>query len=391
MNPRFNIKTYGRIPELDGLRGLAISLVVLCHYVVNPVWWETAAPARFIRAVFPLAWSGVDLFFVLSGFLIGGILLDQRHAENYFKTFYIRRACRILPFYYLWLALFFIVSWMFSSHLHQKWQAELFAQNCPKWSYLVFLQNFFVAKAWNFGPHWVAVAWSLTLEEQFYLLSPLVIRFMPIRRLPHVLISLILFVPLCRLYLYVYHQKIFMHVLLPCRADALLMGVLCAYLVRSERPRRWLEKNQGRLYPALIILLAGTGYLTAYANSVWTSFELVFLGYSWLALFYACLLLIVITAKNGLIVSVMRLPPLRYLGLIAYGVFLMHMTINELAHGLLLGQEPHITGLADVSVTIVALGATLGLAALSWHFFEKPIIRWGHTFSYIHKNTEPPG
>lgn len=375
---------------MDGLRGLAISLVLFCHYVYNSVPVAPGGPAGFIRAVFPLAWSGVDLFFVLSGFLIGGILLDQREAENYLKPFYIRRACRILPLYLLWLGLFFTVSWMFSAHLHQGWQAELLGPACPKWAYLLFAQGFYMVKSWNFGPHWVTPTWSLTLEEQFYLLSPLVIRFVPVRRIPHVLISLILLVPLFRLFIYIYyHGTLLMHVLLPCRADTLLMGVLCAYLVRAERPRCWLEKNQSRLYAALIILLAGAAYLTVYANNLWTSFELLFLGYSWLACLYACLLLIVITAKKGLLVSVMRLRPLRYLGIIAYGVFMMHMAINELAHGLILGKEPHITNWADGSVTIAALGTTLLLAALSWHFFEKPIIRWGHSFSYASEKSPP--
>ena len=85
----------------------------------------------------------------------------------------------------------------------------------------------------------------------------------------------------------------------------------------------------------------------------------------------------------------MRLRPLRYLGIIAYGVFMMHMAINELAHGLILGKEPHITNWADGSVTIAALGTTLLLAALSWHFFEKPIIRWGHSFSYAGEKSPP--
>jgi peptidoglycan/LPS O-acetylase OafA/YrhL len=91
-----------RIPELDGLRGFAILQVISVHYFYNP---DANLPAglHFLQRLFALGWTGVDLFFVLSGFLIGGILLDARDSPNYFKTFYIRRFFRIAPLYYFWL------------------------------------------------------------------------------------------------------------------------------------------------------------------------------------------------------------------------------------------------------------------------------------------------
>ncbi len=98
-----------RVPELDGLRGLAILLVLICHYVGN----ATHAPLGFVLdhvfTVMSVGWSGVDLFFVLSGFLIGGILLESRDSPRFFQTFYIRRIHRILPIYYLWILLYIAV------------------------------------------------------------------------------------------------------------------------------------------------------------------------------------------------------------------------------------------------------------------------------------------
>jgi peptidoglycan/LPS O-acetylase OafA/YrhL len=384
-----NGPTSSRIPALDGLRGLAISLVLLSHYT----WFKSGHNwlAHIIQTVFPLSWTGVDLFFVLSGFLIGGILMDCRNTENYFRTFYIRRICRIFPLYFLWLVLFAVLPWLLSACCFQGWYNWLFAKDfskVPMWSYTVFLQNIFCSRIFLHTSYWMIVTWSLAVEEQFYLLVPAVIWFVPVRKLPYVLALLILFAPVFRLFLYMYHPDIFTLVLLPCRMDTLLIGVLCAYWIRHERSRLWLEKRQGRLYPVLGVLLAGAGYLTANANSPY-SFEMVFWGYSWLALLYACLLLIVVTEKKGIIISFMRLPLLRNLGIIAYGVFLMHLAINILMHGLILGREVYITNLLDVSVTLVALFATLLLATLSWHFFEKSIIKWGHSFSYSDKNIQP--
>jgi peptidoglycan/LPS O-acetylase OafA/YrhL len=385
VNSSPNTQVASRIPELDGLRGLAILMVVFYHY-----GFCSGLPVLGGK-VFSLTWSGVDLFFVLSGFLIGGILLDQRQTENYFKAFYIRRVCRIIPLYYLWLALFFLLPWLLPTLHHQKWFAAIFIQDIPRWCYTFFLQNIYSARTEALTSHWLEVTWSLAVEEQFYLLLPLVIWLVPVKRLPPVLVTVILCAPLFRLYLYVYdiHASAATYQLLPCRADALLMGVGCAYGVRQERLRHCLRNNQGRLRVVLAVLLAGVGYLTIYGNKG-NGFDLVFWGYSWLALFYACLLLVVITSKQGMIVSVMRLPPLRYLGAIAYGVYMMHMAIISLMHGLILGNESHITNLADGSVTVAALVATLFFAALSWHFFEKPIIRWGHSFSYTHPNPQPP-
>jgi peptidoglycan/LPS O-acetylase OafA/YrhL len=98
-----------RIPELDGLRGLAILLVIVCHYVASAEGGITNFwLGHFLRAL-SVGWSGVDLFFVLSGFLIGGILIDSRTSPRYFRTFYLRRVYRILPIYYSWIFLYTIV------------------------------------------------------------------------------------------------------------------------------------------------------------------------------------------------------------------------------------------------------------------------------------------
>src|SRR6266403_3265722 len=97
----------GRVPELDGIRGIAIGMVLIAHFFL--VVSRPGSPLAYALVPLRLDWSGVDLFFVLSGFLIGGILLDARESPKYFQVFYMRRVHRILSIYYLWVSLFVVL------------------------------------------------------------------------------------------------------------------------------------------------------------------------------------------------------------------------------------------------------------------------------------------
>src|SRR5665213_604282 len=163
-----------RIPELDGLRGMAILLVMVGHYFSVP---GVGAVSLLNGYWFRLGWTGVDLFFVLSGFLIGGILLDARGSSNYFKTFYARRFFRIIPLYYAWILLYVVlapvVRMFFSDRIGpvQRVDGSILA-------HLFFLQNFheFLKSGASFW--WFSSTWSLAVEEQFYLVAPLLVRYL---------------------------------------------------------------------------------------------------------------------------------------------------------------------------------------------------------------------
>ncbi|MEQ1474701.1 MAG: acyltransferase, partial [Candidatus Acidiferrum sp.] len=191
-----------RIAELDGLRGLAILLVILCHYVGNPDHSPLGfLPHRFLLA-FTAGWSGVDLFFVLSGFLIGGILLEARDSPNYFRTFYTRRVFRILPIYYLWTMLFafvVIVGVTFFAGRLATSRHELLRVPVQ----LLFLQNIFIGMP-KFPWMWFGVTWSLAIEEQFYLVAPPFIRILSRRQLATALTASIIMAPMLRFMLFRY-------------------------------------------------------------------------------------------------------------------------------------------------------------------------------------------
>jgi peptidoglycan/LPS O-acetylase OafA/YrhL len=166
-----------RLPALDELRAVAVLMVFAFHsYVLveNPL---APAPAWY-GALFRSLWSGVDLFFVLSGFLISGILLDTREQPGMLKTFYLRRTLRIFPLYYATLLLWFVLLRPLWSPSGQ-FQAMEAAQGWF-WSYSFNIRAALYGPIPSFFDHF----WSLAVEEQFYLIWPLTILLLPKRALP---------------------------------------------------------------------------------------------------------------------------------------------------------------------------------------------------------------
>jgi peptidoglycan/LPS O-acetylase OafA/YrhL len=145
-----------RMPELDGLRGVAILLVVFFHYFVQHVQTRPGSLSAYAQKYFSICWLGVDIFFVLSGFLVGGILMDQRQTTNYFRVFYLRRIMRIVPPYLLFLATL-VLSLAWWNHSHPAGMRWLMADPFPLWSFMLYVQNFLMAAAGKFGPNFSAV------------------------------------------------------------------------------------------------------------------------------------------------------------------------------------------------------------------------------------------
>lgn len=371
-----DLRSSRRVPELDGIRGLAIVLVLVWHYVVSALRAAPATPLAYIQKALWLSWSGVDLFFVLSGFLIGGILMDNRAAQNYFSVFYIRRTCRIFPLYFAALALFWLCRPFASPAL-----AWVFDKSLPWWSYATYTQNIVGSIRSEWGAMGFGVTWSLAVEEQFYAVLPLLIWLVDMRKLPYVLASLVALAPVIRVALFQLSgndDQAFQatYTLLPCRMDALLIGSLCAWMVRC---RPGLIKTKW-LYGGLTL----GGLVIASLTYRLSNFKLALYGYTVIAIFYACFLMLAVTT-TGPIAGLTKIRWLRRLGILAYGLYMFHVAVQGLFYGAVFGTEPRLNSLPAAAVACVSLAVTLLVAELSWRFFEKRFVDIGHRKKYLER------
>jgi len=362
-----------RIPELDGARGLAILLVLVWHYFQNPLRVDPGTSLAYLKQVLGFTWCGVDLFFVLSGFLIAGILLDKRDSERYFRAFYARRICRIFPLYYLFIGLFAVL--VATGVGDQQAQRFLFAHSdIPLWSYVTFTQNIWMGAGNTFGAHWLAITWSLAVEEQFYLFLPLIIRITPRSLLPWVFLWFIIMAP----YLRATEPGFTAYINTPWRADSLLVGAMLAYYVRNPAFMSWIHAHKALVYRVFYLLLLGA-LATNFSHQ--RPFSLTF-TYLCLALLFATLILILLIDRESLLARIFRNRQLMWLGTISFGVYIFHQAISGLLFGLMVGDIPAILSLDDAGLTLLALILTLGLAHVSFRYFERPIIHIGHSFRY---------
>ena len=376
--------TPGRIPQLEGLRGTAIALVIVWHYFVCVPGAEASPLATFVRRLFYLGWSGVDLFFVLSGFLIGGILLDNRESPRYFSAFYTRRVFRIVPVYLMLVVPF----WAARASVDANANPALFSLlggGLPDWSYGLFLQNVFMAWEGQFGAGWMGVTWSLAVEEQFYLALPLVLFFVPRRFVPHLCFTLAAAALASRTALTFVSPSASSqgaaYVLLSSRMDGLFLGLLGAWLLREEGWRRRLAGPPRWLWWVLGVMGAGVG-AASFEKTNFVSPLMTTVGYSWLAVFYLAALLACLGRDHGPLHAVMTWWPLRALGQVSYFVYLFHHLFLMLAHYAVFGGLPQHHSPGGVVVTSAALVLVLGTAALSWRFLEQPLLEEGRKARY---------
>jgi peptidoglycan/LPS O-acetylase OafA/YrhL len=362
----------GVIPTLDGLRGIAILLVMLHHYTVFP---EATSIDRLISSVVVLSWTGVDLFFVLSGFLITGILLDTKGSPRYFRSFYARRTLRIFPLYYLVLFLALVVLPQFPA-LHTLLATPV-EGTPPEWPYWTYLTNFSVAER-GFMHGWVDVSWSLAIEEQFYLIWPLVIWLCPPRLLVWMCGAILVGEVFARSYARAIDMKVHpLYVLTWFRLDGLVVGALLAVAYR-----RGIMPKLDRLVPLVLIAgVAGLILVTYYGGHTWWwNRRMQQYGYSIIAVMGGALLVSAINRPAGSWwPRVLSAGWLRAFGKYSYCLYLIHLPVMRLAREYVFDPADYeaftvAPWIGQVLFYPVAAAPAFALAWLSWRFFEAPIL-----------------
>jgi peptidoglycan/LPS O-acetylase OafA/YrhL len=350
------------IKSLDGLRGIAVILVILFHFCKVP----------FITLGFEIGWIGVQLFFVLSGFLITRILVADKEStfNKYIKKFYWRRSLRIFPLYFAYLT---IVAGLYvltgEPQSYQEAAPFLFTYTA---NFYIFSENYEVSR---FFTH----LWSLSVEEQFYLIWPFIIFFMSIRLFKRFSVLLIIVVPIIRYFLGVVFLQYFgsedlagnaVYFMTLSHFDAFAMGGL-VFLLRDNY-KDWLSKM---LWP-LIVVFFMLGVMNLLSQDIWNVEILSSLGYEirsmlnyqhvWSYTLINIICAIIILRLNRKENVILMNPVLVYLGKISYGMYVYHM--------LLIGIFASVIGkviINDYISLFIIFAAILLISSLSYYIFEK--------------------
>lgn len=349
-----DIRSNTNIPELDGVRGLAIILVICFHCFR-----------------FPLGWIGVDLFFVLSGFLITGILLDSKEHKYYFRNFWLRRTLRIFPLYYLVLCLVLLPKLLFKFDTIGE----------PSFSYWAYVQNWKFTLDANFptGKGTLNHFWSLAIEEQFYFIFPVIIRYARPKFLLGWILAFIITAIGARCFFY-FNNNIGYYVFTFSRIDSLAIGALLAYLVRTNH-----DLIKKYVYSVfffslfVIVLIISTGFLHN-SNQYFATF-----GYTVIALFFASILVFCISSfEHNYIKLFFNNRVLKMVGKIAYGLYVYHFILYILLKPLIersINNVVHNSIFSKVSVSLIIVSITFLLSYWSYLFYERRFLLLKNRFT----------
>ena len=378
---------------LDGLRGIAVTWVLLFHMALFFSWNLDAEVTKLLHVFSGTGWLGVQLFFVLSGFLITGILIDEKGSKYQIRNFYGRRSLRIFPLYYATLLVAFIImpvvvtvsANMEGGVEHQVWF----------WSYLMnWIRPFETLGGMS---HF----WSLCVEEQFYLLWPFVVIFLSRRMMVLVGLVMVLSAPIIR-YILIYHfpgeipgsdigndAAYFFTV---ARWDALGLGALLAVMVRSPRGKLYLDKFSGPVFA--ICLAYFLWHIAKFHNFTSTGLGWGVINQSVGAVLFSAFLYLVISPKHAGKFFFLELKAFKSVGKYSYAMYVFQIPVIMFWKAYNMGQYLNVFSGLDPFVMIVSnimavFVVTYVMSWVSWRVLEEPFLRMKRFFTTHKTDNEP--
>jgi peptidoglycan/LPS O-acetylase OafA/YrhL len=355
------------MPELDSIRGIAVLMVLFYHGFASQygTGWFSGGFPKLMVILCSFGWAGVNVFFVLSGFLITGILLDSKSRPGYYRRFYVRRALRILPAYYAVLILLALLgSFVWLNDERTSWKFLGLS--------VVYLANVTVL----FGvPMQYPVLWSLAVEEHFYFIWPLVVRRLSRSALIAIAGSIIVATAVARVLIYrAGHFDLYHQFFTWLAADALAMGSVLAALLRSRvGTRAGLTKMAVAAFGGAALLFAGCRLLPHWCDPV--------LLLTSLNLFCTSALAAALLLGASQFSWVISRPTLRFFGEISYGLYLVHMMAFRAFdnfHRWYFPQVPpyHLNFLVMLVRFAICGSIAVAVAFLSRRYFEARFLKW---------------
>ena len=363
------------IPPLDGLRGIAVLMVMFGHF------WLAQKPVNAVEnAVFTFfqnGWIGVDLFFVLSGFLITGILLEAKGTKHYFRNFYARRVLRIFPLYWGFLFVYFVLLPRVVSLAPGSPYAVATSTTWWFWGYASNMLAIFPAVI----PAGLNHFWSLAVEEQFYLIWPAIVLVLSAKSLEKAIYALIVGALLFRLFLFTtpyHHTGGF--VLLPARIDTLAIGAWLAIVHRDPARRERAERLAPLVILVALIVLTVTILpdFRIFANQV----SMQTIGFPLLAVIGASVIAIGAgnASQNEPVRRFLSWRLLAAVGKYSYAMYVFHLPLVVALDAVGLHMKTFSGGnppgvFAALTYSVVATAITFLLAFASWHLYEKHFLK----------------
>ena len=342
------------IPALDGLRAFAI-LAVVFHHCGEYYLIQNSPQTSLLRSFVENLGSGVDLFFALSGFLITGILLDSLDRPYFFQRFYWRRGLRIWPLYYMFLLAVYLV--------HRRMFSDIGVA-----PFVLYYRNFL-------GPDrasdiYIGQFWSLCVEEQFYLLWPLVLYFTAKRLRMPLILFLMCTAYFCRAYLFWRGVDGYVIYRLPyCHMDVLLAGALVAVLTRRGMKEKMLRQF---CLAGIVLGIAGLAVVETLPPNV----VLYPLGLTSTALLFGGVVGLCIRGVGRAAGAVLGSPVLEAISKRSYAMYVFHLVPLYASYKLLLRLKLLPLGMLPALLIILGVGlVTYGMAWLSWRFLEEPVLQ----------------